>query len=209
MVAGSSGSGGGSVAAVDTEGPRLEQAPKSIDNAATTARLPVVRAHPKLTIVFPRIGSCWQRYTSKPKTAVGATTNSRPYDLLSLNNMSIAIKKGLTPVCLTGSAPSHIPGAPLALREHDCQRCGMVRGSHVKTARLPEALSIQPDLQASCKGKMLWLNPDSARCMTESWSSASMPRKSPRAGSSFPTPPRKSPRRAKSSRWVRADATNP
>jgi chaperonin GroES len=45
--------------------------------------------------------------------------------------------------------------------------------------------------------------------MTVSWSSVSMPKKRPGAASSFPTAPRKSPRRAKSPPSVRAAATRP
>ena len=59
-------------APVGVDGPRLklEQAAKNIDNAATTARLPAVRAHPKLSIAFPRIGSWSPPSPTKPKSAV-------------------------------------------------------------------------------------------------------------------------------------------
>ncbi len=43
--------------------------------------------------------------------------------------------------------------------------------------------------------------------MTVSWSSVSTLNKNPRAASSFPIPPRKSPLRAKSRRWVPAAGT--
>jgi co-chaperonin GroES (HSP10) len=45
--------------------------------------------------------------------------------------------------------------------------------------------------------------------MTVSWSSASTPKRRPRAASSFRTAPRKSPHRAKSRQSARAAATKP
>src|SRR5687768_11472925 len=54
----------------------------------------------------------------------------------------------------------------------------------------------EPDLKPSLQKEPSWLNPHFVHCMTVLWSSVSTPKKKPRAASSFPTAPRKSPRRA-------------
>ena len=52
----------------------------------------------------------------------------------------------------------------------------------------------EPDRKPSLQKELSWPNPNFVRCTTASWSSASTPKRRPRAASSFPTAPRKSPR---------------
>jgi hypothetical protein len=75
-------------------------------------------------MAFPRTILGHTRPAAKRKSAFGAMTSSQlrwRSDLVSSKASYTGLIKGLTPLCLKGSASSHIPGTQLALGDRDCQ----------------------------------------------------------------------------------------
>ena len=117
-----SGSSSGSGAAVgaddeDSDGRlKLPQAPRNNVSAEAIPRLATVRALSDLTMAFPRTNSWPPHVAANRKTVAGAIRSNGLRCCSDLVSITILIRltKGLTAVCLTGSAPSHISGRTIS-----------------------------------------------------------------------------------------------
>src|SRR5579871_1100408 len=217
MVAGISGTGAGSGAAEgeddENEGRlMLLHAPRKTASIAAIPRLAAVRTPPDPTMFIPKQIRGPPRPAAKRNNPDLATTSCkirRRIDVVSQSILYEPHQRLLNLVCLTGSPQGHIPQSRSWHSKHPIAKNTIGCLAAPNTPRIHGQFRQQIDQRSRPPKEPSWLKPNFARCMTVSWSSASMLKIRPKAASSFPTPPRKSPRRAKSRRWARAAGTRP